>query len=276
MRQAWVLALGLGLGCGSSEQGKAAASEPARSDTPSPSASAGPSADASATAPNAKAEPSTSAPSKAERIPEPKLLEPIGELAPTTTMGASDLPPTPLLGAPEVPDVYADGAWSITGLRRDPEPRFAEGDTDREIEVLAYVQEIYAPPPCSDPAVCAPVKQPHLWAVDAPGIHGHKRAMMVVNYAFAIPEWDAAAWKGVEPIVLEVGKQYRFRGKFRQFSDTGFSDPRGLLEFGAVQQTDPATGIPHWVTPPGAPWHPLNLMRVEEERRRLEARVKGK
>jgi hypothetical protein len=94
------------------------------------------------------------------------------------------------------------------------------------------------------------------------------------NVASAIPEWDAEAWKDAVPVVLEVGKQYAFKGKFRQFSDTGFAHEDGLLEFASVQQVDRETGVPQWVDPPGAPWHPINIARMEAGRLELEARAR--
>jgi hypothetical protein len=97
--------------------------------------------------------------------------------------------------------------------------------------------------------------------------------MLVVGYAFQIPEFQAKVWKGVEAVELELGRQYVFKGKFRQFSDTGFSNAAGLLEFMAVQRVDPKSGATRWVFPPGAPWHPLELARIEEENARLRAKA---
>src|SRR5690606_18815442 len=103
------------------------------------------------------------------------------------------------------------------------------GEQGTEVLVRGYVQEIYVAPECPSGEVCAPPKQPHVWITDAPEEKGKKRAMMVVNYRFAIPAWDAKRWKKEPEVVLEVGKRYTFKGKFKRFSDTGFAFDRGLL-----------------------------------------------
>ena len=90
---------------------------------------------------------------------------------------------------------------------------------------------------------------------------------MVVNHRFAIPEWDAERWKDEPEVVIEDGKQYTFRGRFRRFSDTGFASDRGLLEFIAYAQPDPKGGE-RWVYPRNAPWHPVELERAKRERRK--------
>jgi hypothetical protein len=263
MRRTWVVALVLGTACGSgeAEQGGSAAAgatPPSASGSPKHSGAVG---DAIGGPPKAK-------PSE----PEPELIEPLGEPMPApeaARMGPVDLPRAPDLTAPAVPDRYPDGAWSIAGLRKDPEARWAEGDAGVELLVRVYVQEVYVPPPCLDAATCPPTKQPHLWAADTKDTRGHKRSMLVVGYSFSIPAWDAEAWKDMPTIDLRVGEQYLLTGKFRQFSDTGFADANGLLEFVAVKQLDP-DGTMLDVFPPGAPWHPLSIARAEGERVLLE------
>jgi hypothetical protein len=270
MRRAWVVVLlGLGMACKPSDATK---SESVPEQAAQVSAAAG---EGKPHAPEASA-PEASVPEASAAVPE--LLVPLGEPVPAGNVASAidSLPPPPDLTAPVVPDHHPDGAWSIAGLRKDPDARFAEGERGEDIIVRAYVQEIYAPPPCPEAATCAPVKQPHLWAADTIDSRGHKRAMLVIGYAFSIPEWDAEAWKDAKPVVLEVGKQYTFKGKFRQFSDTGFSHEAGLLEFVAVQQVDRETGVTEWVDPPGAPWHPISLARIEAGRLRLEGKARKK
>jgi hypothetical protein len=36
---------------------------------------------------------------------------------------------------------------------------------------------------------------------------------------------------------------------------------------------DPKSGTPRWVYPPGAPWHPLELARIEEGNQRLREKA---
>lgn len=175
------------------------------------------------------------------------------------------LPPVPSFDGAARIDKYEAGEWSIAGLRKDIDARVEEGNAGTEIEVRAYVQEIYVPPMCPAGDVCPPPKQPHVWVVDDAAEKGKRNAMLVVSYAFMIPEWDAKRWEGEPEVVLEVGKQYTFKGKFKQFSDTGFASDRGLLEFVAVRYEP---GGP-WVYPPGAYWHPVEIARQEEENRKL-------
>lgn len=182
-----------------------------------------------------------------------------------------ELPPPPNFDEAKVDEQYQDGAYSIYGLRKHLDERVKEGDAGKEITVRGYVQEIYVPPECPEGEICPPGKQPHFWIVDKPEEKGKKRAMMVVNYQFKIPEWDAKRWKDQPVVVVEVGKRYTIKGKFRRFSDTGFADDRGLLEFVAYKPLDPESGqeLDQWIYPPGAPWHPMEIARQEEENRKL-------
>ena len=163
---------------------------------------------------------------------------------------------------------YDDGSFSIYGLRRDVDENVNAGSAGTEVNLKAWVQDVYVPPECPEGELCPPGKQPHVWVTDKPEEQGKKRAMMVVNYRFTIPEWDAARWKDQPEVVIEKGKQYTFKGKFKRFSDTGFSHDRGLLEFAAYHPLNPETGAEQtsvWVYPPGAPWHPVEIQRQEEE-----------
>ena len=182
-----------------------------------------------------------------------------------------ELPAPPNFDEGKVDEQYADGAWSAYGLRRHLDEQVEKGKNGEEITVRGYVQEIYVPPECPEGEMCPPPKQPHFWITDKPEEKGKKRAMMVVNYRFTIPEWDAKRWKGEPEVLIEKGKQYTIKGKFKRFSDTGFADDRGLLEFVAYKPHDPDSGqeLEQWVFPPGAPWHPVELARVEEEQRDL-------
>jgi len=248
-----------------------------KDDAPAPASDAAktppPKADAKA---EAKATDAKTPPDAEPDRPEPKLVEPLG------TPGGTDepiiqvqLPPSPGFPTGAAPDKYPDGVWSIAGLRRDLDAQVKAGDAGTEIEVRGWVLEIYVPPECPEGEVCPPPKQPHLFIVDAEADKGKRNAMMVVNYAFTIPEWDARRWKGQPDVVVEVGKQYTFKGKLRQFSDTGFAHDRGLLEFVAYRPHDPDTGLElaDWVYPPGAPWHPMEIARQEEENAALAERA---
>ena len=184
-----------------------------------------------------------------------------------------ELPPPPDFDEGKVAEKREDGAWSIYGLRKEIEENVKIGDAGQEIEVKGFVQDIYEPPVCPEGEKCPVGKQPHIWITDKADEKGKKRAMMVVGYRFTIPDYDAKRWEKIPDVVFEKGKQYTFKGKFRRFSDQGFADARGLLEFLYYKAPDPATGQEGWVAPRNAPWHPLELLRVEEEQRKLVEKV---
>lgn len=184
-----------------------------------------------------------------------------------------ELPPPPDFDEGKVAEKYDDGAWSVYGLRKNLDENVKQGEANVEIEVRGFVQDIYEPPVCPEGEQCPPGKQPHVWITDKAEDKGKKRAMMVVNYAFTIPEYDVKRWKDVPSVMLERGKQYTFKGKFKRFSDSGFADARGLLDFIAYKATDPKTGQEGWVAPPGAAWHPLEIARQEEDQKKLIEKV---
>lgn len=179
-----------------------------------------------------------------------------------------ELPPSPNFEEGKVDERYPDGAWSVYGLRKNIDENIKAGEAGTEIEVVGYIQDIYAAPACEEEP-CPPGKQPHVWITDHPEEQGKKRAMMVVSYAFTIPEYDVKRWKDVPNVVLNKGQKYTFKGRFKRFSDQGFADDRGLLEFIAYKDINPKTEQVEWIYPPGAAWHPLELARQEEDQRKL-------
>lgn len=180
------------------------------------------------------------------------------------------LPPPPNFDDARAPEKWDDGSFSIFGLRADIDEQVKAGDNGTEVEISGYVQDIYVPPVCEeDDPFCDLGKQPHFWITDKADTAGKKRAMMVVNYRFKIQDYEADMWKDVPDVVIEKGKQYKFKGKFKRFSDTGFAHNNGLLEFSAVWQKNEETGEEGWVYPPGAPWHPIAVAAMEEQQREL-------
>lgn len=210
---------------------------------------------------------------EATAAPEPLLLVPLTQGRPSSHVRVA-LPSSADFERADVPLRYDDGAYSIAGLREELDAHVAEGEAGQEILVRAFISRIYVPPECTK-APCPPPKQPHLWVTDAEDDRGIRRALMVVSYGFSIPEWQAKTWKKEPHIVMEVGKQYTIKGRFKRFSDTGFADDRGLLEFIAYRPLDPETGReqPQWVHPPGAPWHPRAIAEQEAANRALAERA---
>jgi hypothetical protein len=204
----------------------------------------------------------------------PKVKKTAAEDAPTAADNVKvELPPPPDFDEGKVAPKYDDGAWSVYGLRKELDANVKAGEDGAEIEVRGYVQDIYQPPVCVEGEPCVPGKQPHVWITDKADDKGKKRAMMVVNYAFTIPEYDIKRWKDVPNVVLNKGQQYTFKGKFKRFSDTGFADARGLLDFIAYKGVDPKTGVEGWIAPPGAAWHPLTVAAEEEAQKALIEKV---
>jgi hypothetical protein len=172
-----------------------------------------------------------------------------------------------------------DSAYSIYGLRKDIDDRLKEGESGQQIVVKGWVQEIYVPPTCPEGQLCPPGKQPHFWITDHAEEKGKKRAMMVVNYHFPIPDWDTATqemWKDQPLVVVEVGKQYTIKGAFLRFSSSGFAHDNGLLEFNSykVPNPDPESGGELiWIFPPNCDWHPLTVAAQEAENAEMQARM---
>lgn len=178
---------------------------------------------------------------------------------------AVELPPKRDLQPPAAPATYEDGARSIRGLREDPA---LPGDEGTEVLVRAYVQEIYAPPPCPPRETCPRPRPAHAWLADAPSVAGKRHAMMVTGYEFAIRPFEERMWRDQPNIVFQIGKAYTIKARFTLTADSGATDPRGLLDFIAYKDEGGA-----WVYPPGSPAHPLVLAQQAEQTARLKALV---
>ncbi len=193
-----------------------------------------------------------------------------------------ELPPAPNFDEARAPEIYEDDPdkpYSIYGLRKNIDDRLKEGESGKEIMVKGWVQEIYVPPVCPEGELCPPGKQPHFWITDTQDGQGKKRAMMVVNYYFPIPEWDKDTqdmWKDEPLVVVEVGKQYTIKGKFKRFSDTGFAHDNGLLEFVSYKAPNPdpeSSGEMVWIAPPNSDWHPKMVAMQEAQNAEMMAKM---
>jgi hypothetical protein len=178
---------------------------------------------------------------------------------------AVELPPTPNFDEGKAPEKWDDGSYSIFGLRSKIDENLAAGESGTEIWIKGYVQDIYVPTECPEGQLCPPSKQPHFWITDSQGEGGKKRALMIVSYAYQIPEWEMEQWKDVPQVVIEKDKQYKIKGVFKRFSNTGFAHDNGLVDFVSYMATDPETGAAMEVWPPGSPVHPSTLALQEEQ-----------
>lgn len=185
-----------------------------------------------------------------------------------------NLPPPPNFQEARVQEKWEDGSYSIYGLRSNIDDRVKEGDAGTEVMVKGYVQEVYVPPECPEGEMCPPGKQAHFWITDKANQGGKKRAMMVVNYKFNIPDHEKRKWRKQPEVRIEPGKRYTIKGKFKRFSDTGFAHNNGLLEFVSYKPLDGAgQELADWVYPPGADWHPINVAAMEEQNRKMAERA---
>lgn len=194
--------------------------------------------------------------------------------APAAPKPQVTLPPPPNFQEARVQEKWEDGSYSIYGLRSKIDDRVKEGDAGTDITVKGYVQEVYVPPECPEGEMCPPGKQPHFWITDKPDQGGKKRAMMVVNYQFNIPDHERRKWRRDPRVNIELNKRYTIKGKFKRFSATGFAHNNGLLEFVSYKPLDAAgQEQPDWVYPPGAEWHPKNVAAMEEQNKRMAERA---
>ncbi|NVB41505.1 hypothetical protein G6O69_26945 [Pseudenhygromyxa sp. WMMC2535] len=188
-----------------------------------------------------------------------------------------ELPGSPDFDEARAPVRYEDETYSIFGLRKDIDENLKRGESGEEVIVKGWVQEIYVPPECPEGELCPPGKQPHFWITDKADSKGKKRAMMVVNYYFPIPEWDEDTqklWEEEPLVVVELGKEYTIKGKFKRFSDSGFAHDNGLLEFVSYKVTDPESGEETWISPPNSSWHPKTVAMEEEQNREMQDRMR--
>jgi hypothetical protein len=209
-----------------------------------------------------QAEPERAEPAKPERAkPESPKPEPEVE----TPAPPKPLPTPELPAAPEVPLTYDDGAFSVRGLREDFDAQIANYDAqinapgwrpdlepipDKEILVRAWVVSVYTPPPgCG---IDCP--QAHVRVADGPTVEDRGLQLLVGAIAFGMTEDEEKIWADEPKVVLEVGKQYLFKGIFKRMTSMGFEDPRGVLEFIGYRD-----GAGEWILPPAAPWHPKTI-----------------
>lgn len=214
-------------------------------------------------------EPATNAKpaANANPLPEAKMIPNRDEpLIPADELVIS-LPEPPkagLLDPPDVPLRYDDGAYSIKGLRHDFDAQIQSGEAGSDVTVRAFVKELHPSPGCTSGPDC---RQAHLFATDERDTQGRRFALLIGAYAFDLEEHEAELWADEPEVVLTVGQQFLFKGKFVRFSDSGFHDERGVLQFTAYQ--DPAG---EWVYPKGADWHPKAVAMMAEQEAQMRAR----
>jgi hypothetical protein len=149
-----------------------------------------------------------------------------------------------------VPEGWEDGSFSIKGIRVRIDHFVKQGEAGHPYVLTGWVQRAGDKP------------EPHVWITDLESGAGLGGEMMVTGYTFAIPKKDAKRWKDQPKVVLEAGKKYTFIGWIRRKSDGGLAANDGLL---VLERYRPAEQHDGAIYPPGAPWHPLEIMRAEME-----------
>ena len=131
-----------------------------------------------------------------------------------------DLPEVPKLPVSPHPITYADGSFSLYGLRRQMDRHIGD-----PVAVTAFIVGHYVPPKCTGKDCAKPAK-PHLWLADNAGEADSNKRLTVVGYA----EYnDEARRRGLG--ALPEGQRVRVQGTFTQVSASGFNASNGLIEY---------------------------------------------
>lgn len=158
-----------------------------------------------------------------------------------------NLPKVPKLKKPEFPVQYADGSYSVFGLRKRIQQLM-----DTDLKVTGYIVDIYEPPECPRGQECPQPKVPHVWIADKAGEREFVRKLQVVGYAERHKQVEQARAsaggktcvpenpkEGEVPIPadFEVGNKVRVSGHFARISASGFNTSEGLIEYKECHET---------------------------------------
>lgn len=162
------------------------------------------------------------------------------------------LPDVPQLPPPPHEVQYADGCFSIYGVRR------RSGTTmDTDVCVTGYIVGVYQAPTCPAGRTCDPPAAPHLWIADARGTGEDGDRMMLAGYAENQTQIDEAVElarrnryvppdpeSGILPVPTDfaVGAKVKIQGRFTRMSGMGFSTSNGLLDYRGHETLEPPPG----------------------------------
>lgn len=153
----------------------------------------------------------------------------------------ASVPEPPTLPPPPHPIQYNDKTYSVYGVRKK-----IRATLDKEVEVTAYIVNVYTAPECPKRETCPRPLAPHMYVADTPGETNEGKWLMVVGYAENQEQITAAtkaaargAYKppdpesGQLPIPTDfvVGNTVKLKGKFSRLSGAGFNNSEGLLEY---------------------------------------------
>lgn len=160
------------------------------------------------------------------------------------------LPTVPQLPPPPHEVQYADGCFSVYGVRRR-----AGTTMDTDVCVTGYIVGIYQPPACPAGRTCDPPAAPHLWVADERGTTDDGDRLLLAGYAENQAQIDEAVElarrnryqppdpeSGMLPIPTDfgVGAKIKIQGRFTRMSGMGFNVSNGLLDYRGHETLEPA------------------------------------
>ena len=132
------------------------------------------------------------------------------------------LPPPPTFEKKHAPEKYADGTFSVYGVREN-----IKDTLNKEVRVRGFIIEVYQCPPCPKGKECPECDKTHFWLSDR--ANGPKdKALMVVDY----PKKDPKTRKKLKFL---TGVQYYVGGQFSKRSVSGFSSSEGLVVYNSAE-----------------------------------------
>ncbi len=162
------------------------------------------------------------------------------------------LPTVPDLPPPPYDVEYADGSFSVYGVRR----RMAT-TMGTDVSITGYIVEIYVPPECPEGRTCDAPAAPHLWIADRRDPPEDEDRLMLAGYAENQAQIDEAVElasrgryeppdpeSGILPIPTDfaVGAKVKVTGRFTRVSGAGFNVSNGMLEYRGHEVLEPPPG----------------------------------
>lgn len=160
------------------------------------------------------------------------------------------LPAVPTIPPPPHEVTYADGCYSVYGVRRR-----AGTTMDTDVCLTGYIVAIYQPPECPQGRTCDPPAAPHLWVADTRDAGEDGDRIMLAGYAENQTQIDEAVEQarrgryqppdpesGILPIPTDfgVGAKVKIQGRFTRMSGMGFNVSNGLLDYRGHEIVEPA------------------------------------
>lgn len=153
-----------------------------------------------------------------------------------------NLPAVPTLPPPPFEVQYADGSYSVYGVRRRNLTTM-----DTEVAVTGYVVEFYEAPECEEGQTCPPAAAPHVWIADTPeNPEDPSERLMVAGYAenqtqvdeimeahrrgrFEQPDPESGLLPF--PVDFAIGAKVKVMGRFTRVAAAGFNVSNGMVDY---------------------------------------------